>query len=202
MSRIFFIILLCGSLTTTGCSPNNAIREKEIKSKNVIIPEKIIQNKPVTTLLDNRYDFTYLENLPEDKLVEYNRFIQSGNTNHLIEFTPEQIVMVFMNLVFNHNVDRIYDITYNDGNLPSLEIFINEYREYLSPQLEDNYLKFRFYDAIRVDENTKKEEELAVVIEISYGTSKHSVAYALKKEKNIWKMRLYNIVEQSKKEED
>ncbi|BAU28800.1 hypothetical protein DFP93_13139 [Aneurinibacillus soli] len=99
MKRVFLIISLSVFLITTGCTPINKISEKEMKSETEISPIKIVENSPVTTHIDNKCDFTYLEGLPEDKLKKYNLFLKDGNTDHLTDFTPEQIVLLYMNLV-------------------------------------------------------------------------------------------------------
>lgn len=151
--------------------------------------------------IENKYEFTYLEDLQEEKLEKYGQFLNDGNTNHLIDFTPEQIVLIYMNLVMNDNFDRIYALTYDEGQLPSLDVFKDEYTMFLSNGLKDNYLQYRFYDSIKIDENSKIEDDIAtVVITIGFGSTRQSVAYGLKKEENIWKMGLYHLIEDSKKD--
>jgi hypothetical protein len=147
----------------------------------------------------NRHDeFTYLEDLPNDKMEKYNGFLKDGDVNHLIEFTPEQIVLIFMNLIYDHNVERLYALLYDNGKLPSLEQFKDEYH-YYSSIFDDEYLKYRFYDSISAVEETKKPEEMAVKINMVYGSTTHSVAYGLRKEKNVWKMDFYHLVEKFNK---
>lgn len=199
MKRIFLIVLLGVFLIATGCTSVNTINDKEKKIENEISLTKIIKNSPVTPIIDNKYDFTYLEELPEDKVERYNFFLEDGNTNHLTDFTPEQIVLIYMNLVLENKVDKLYALTYDNGQLPSLDKFINEYDQYLSPYLNEDYLKYRFYDSIAVDKETRKKEELVVKIKIIYGITTQGVTYGLKKDNNVWKMDLYHLVEESKR---
>ena len=196
MNRINLIIFMVISLITAGCTLTD---KKAMQNENEIRSIKIGDNSRLTPSIDNKYEFTYLEALPVDKLEKYNLFLKDGNTNHLIDFMPKQIVLICMNLVLKHDVDKIYALTYNNGQLPSLDIFTIEYDKYLSPHLEEDYLKYRFYDSITVDEETRKPEELTVLIKISYGNTTQSVAYGLKKDGDVWKMGLYHLVEDAKK---
>ena len=193
----FFLVLIGVSFITTGCSANT-ISDKGDKLKNDISSIKANENSPVIPIVDNDYDFTYLEKLPVEKLEKYNLFLEDGNTNHLTDFKPEQIVLIYMNLVLEHNVDQLYALTYDNGQLPSLDIFSNEYDHYLSPFLNDDYLTYRYYDAISVDGGTRKKDELVVKVDIMYGTTTQGITYNLKKDNDVWKMDLYHLVEEQK----
>jgi hypothetical protein len=197
LKRFFSVVLIGVSLITTGCSVTT-ISDKGEKPKKEIGSLKTNENSPVTPIIDNKYDFTYLEKLPVEKLEKYNLFLEDGNTNHLTDFKPEQIVLIYMNLVLKHNVDKLYALTYDNGQLPSLDIFINEYDYYLSPLLNDDYLTYRFYDAISVDKATRKKDELVVKMDIMYGTTTQGITYNLKKDNDVWKMDLYHLVEEQK----
>jgi hypothetical protein len=197
--RLFFIILLAFPLIITGCIPANTFGEKEKKIENEKNSILIVENRSATKLIDSNNEFTYLEDLTMDKLDKFNLFLEDGNINHLTDFTPEQTVLIFMNLILNNKEDRIYSLTYDNNHLPSRDTFTNEYREYLSHKLDEDYLKYRFYDSIEVNEETRKKEELVVQITIIFGTKTHIVAYGLKREENVWKIDLYHSIEELKK---
>jgi hypothetical protein len=164
---------------------------------------EISKAKPITyTPFTKKSEFTYLEELADDKIEKYNQFLEDGYLHHLTEFKPEEIVLVFMNLVFNHHVERIYALTYNNGQLPTPEIFKDEYSRYLANLLEQDYLRFRFYDSINVAEGTSRKEDITVQLNIQFGTITHILAYGLKKEENIWKMDIYPWLEKLKSERD
>lgn len=74
MRLIFSIVLLSVSLTLIGCTPVNSISEKEIKSEKKISPIKNIESTTSVSLIDNKDDFTYLEELSENELEKYNLF--------------------------------------------------------------------------------------------------------------------------------
>lgn len=94
--------------------------------------------------IDRRYDFTYLEDLPDDKLEKYHMFLNNGDTNSLRDFTPEEIVLIHMNLVFEHNTSKLFALTYDGGQLPPFEQFNTEYNQYLSHNFIGDYLKYRY----------------------------------------------------------
>ncbi|WCN36343.1 hypothetical protein [Aneurinibacillus uraniidurans] len=199
MKRIVPIMLSSVFLLTTGCTPVNKTNDKEIKSETKDSQKKSDKNSSVNTSVDRKHDFTYLEQLPKDKLETYNQFLEDGNLDHLTDFTPEQIVLLYMNLVLKHETDKIYALTYNNGQLPSLDRFKDEYDHYLSEYLNEDYLAYRFYDSISVDEETRKKDSLVVQIKITYGTTTRVVNYGLKREQNVWKLDLYHLVKDSKK---
>lgn len=199
-----FIVLLGVSLITTACSPTNEIIIKEKEIEKNAKSSKDIKSSPVTATIDKEYEFTYLEDLPMDKLEKYNLFLEDENINHLIDFTPEQIVLIYMNLVLREEVDKIFVLTADNGQLPTLDIFRDEYHRYLSSNLHEDYLKYRFYDSIAIDHETKINDQDIVVVkmEIIYGSVSQGITYALLKENNVWKMDLYHIVDTAKKKND
>jgi hypothetical protein len=97
--RLFFIILLAFPLIITGCIPANTFGEKEKKIENEKNSILIVENRSATKLIDSNNEFTYLEDLTMDKLDKFNLFLEDGNINHLTDFTPEQTVLIFMNLI-------------------------------------------------------------------------------------------------------
>lgn len=198
MKRIFPIVLFSLSLITTGCTSVHPLSDKEEKSKHESNPATTTETIPAKSIVDNKYEFTYLEKLPVDKIEKYNLFLEDGSTNHLTDFTPDQIVLIYMNLVLKHEVRKIYALTYNNGQLPSLDTFSNEYERYLHNDLDEDYLMYRFYDSIGIE--TKTKDVQVVKLEISYGSTIRGITYALLKEDNVWKMDLYHLIKKAKKE--
>lgn len=47
-----------------------------------------------------------------------------------------------MNLVLAHNIDRIYALTYDNGQLSFFDVFINQYYEHLSQHLKEDYMNY------------------------------------------------------------
>ncbi|MFJ7736627.1 hypothetical protein ACIQ2D_09805 [Lysinibacillus sp. NPDC097287] len=153
---------------------------------------------PVASKIDRDYDFTYLEDLPSDKLEKYQEFLENEKTSSLIGFTPEEIVLIHMNLVFEHNIGKLYAIIYDGGQLPPLEQFKNEYDQYLSHDFMDDYLIYRFYDSITIHQETSTENITIVQMDNRIGSSKYVKAFALVKENDIWKIDVYPLIEDLK----
>ena len=153
---------------------------------------------PNTSKVDRDYDFTYLEDLPSDKLEKYQEFLVKEETSSLIGFTPEEMVLIHFNLVFEHNISKLYTIIYDGGQLPPLEQFIDEYDQYLSHDFMDDYLIYRFYDSISIQQETSTENITIVQMDNTIGSSKYVKTYALVKENDIWKMDVYHLIEDLK----
>ncbi|CAM5215571.1 hypothetical protein UACE39S_02499 [Ureibacillus acetophenoni] len=135
-------------------------------------------------------DFTYLEELSEEKVEIYKEFLQNGNIGVLSDFTPEEILLIYMNLVYEHNVDKLYLLTYNGGEFPTVDAFIEKFLEKYSWELDQTYLLFRNYDEIAINDATN-EEVTIVHFKISLGKRTHFQTFPLKKEDGIWKLSIY-----------
>ncbi|TQR15602.1 hypothetical protein [Psychrobacillus soli] len=189
MTRLI-LFLLGVSLVITGCTPDNSVSEQE----GVLI--KAEENNQATPIIDRQYDFTYLEELPSDKLDSYNDYLLNGSINSLSDFTPEEMILIYMNLILEHKIDRLYALTYNGGQLPSVELFNDEYMKYLSSNLEEAYLMYRFYDAISINEQSSTEDVIIVQLEIIFGSKRYIKTYPLKQEDGIWKVAIYQSLKQ------
>ncbi|KOP69797.1 hypothetical protein AMS59_22790 [Lysinibacillus sp. FJAT-14745] len=148
--------------------------------------------------MDKHYDFTYLEKLSEEKRALYEDFLSKGNMNSLKTFTPEEMVLIMMNLVFKHNFDKLYAITYNNNELPDKETFIDEYINYLLDEQIQDYLMYRYYDNISLNKETSTESIAIVHLEIIFGSSHYLKVFALLKEDGMWKVDLYNYMQEKK----
>ncbi|KOS69777.1 hypothetical protein AEA09_07445 [Lysinibacillus contaminans] len=145
--------------------------------------------------IDRQYDFSYLEDLPNDKLEKYHEFLNNGDTKSLKDFTPEEIVLIHMNLVFEHNTSKLYALTYDGGKLPPFEQFNTEYNQYLSADFIQDYLMFRYYDSISVNLKESTQDLKIVQLEIIFGSNTYGITFALKQENGIWKIDVYHLVE-------
>lgn len=198
-SICFLSLLLL--FTLVGCTPTNeteALKQRTVELEN--------ENNELRSELDKLQndeaveDFTYLEGLTEDEFEQYSNFLQSGDSRQLNDFSPEKIVLIFLELVMEHNDDRIYALTYDHGNLPSLETFKEEYNQYLAYDYELDYLSFRYYDEVYVDEAASDEDFKAVRLSISFGSQTFIKVFPLRKDNKSWKMDNYHLVEEAKLE--
>ncbi|KMY33260.1 hypothetical protein ACZ11_09540 [Lysinibacillus xylanilyticus] len=148
--------------------------------------------------MDRNYDFTYLEELTEEKRKLYEEFLSNGNINSLKTFTPEEMVLIMMNLIFENNFDKLYAITYNNNELPDKQTFIAEYIDYLLDEDIQNYLMYRYYDRISLDKDSSTESIAIVHLEIIFGSAHYLRVYPILKEDGMWKVDLYNYMKEKK----
>ena len=177
----------------------------EVKTKSgesTVVTSHTIQHveesKSTTPVIDRNYDFTYLEDLTEEKRKLYEEFLSNGNINSLKTFTPEEMVLIMMNLIFENNFDKLYAITYNNNELPDKQTFIAEYIDYLLGEDIQNYLMYRYYDRISLDKDSSTESIAIVHLEIIFGSAHYLKVYPILKEDGMWKVDLYNYMKEKK----
>jgi hypothetical protein len=144
---------------------------------------------------DHTQDFSYLKMLPNERIKQYELFVSDKDSRHLQSFSPEEILLIYIHASDKGDVEVIYALSYDNGVLPDLITFRNEYNKYLSKSAQDMVLKFRYYDSIKVNEDTVKLNEVGVEISVSTESSRETTLYGLKKEEDIWKMDIYQQIE-------
>ncbi|WP_427110468.1 hypothetical protein [Lysinibacillus xylanilyticus] len=183
------ILIACSDVTTKS-------GESTAVSSNTI--QHVEESKSTTPVIDRNYDFTYLEEMTEEKRKLYDEFLSNGNINSLKTFTPEEMVLIMMNLIFENNFDKLYAITYNNNELPDKQTFIAEYIDYLLDEDIQNYLMYRYYDRISLDKDSSTESIAIVHLEIIFGSAHYRKIYPLLKEDGMWKVDLYNYMKEKK----
>jgi len=187
------VLIACSEVNTnTGESPESTA----VSSNHSVQHEE--NSKSTPPIFDRQYDFTYLEELPKEKRALYEEFLSSGNTNSLKDFTPEEIVLIMMNLIFENNFDKLYAITYNHNELPDKDTFIAEYIDLLLNEDIQNYLMYRYYDNIALNKDSSTENIAIVQLEIIFGSAHYLRNYALLKEDGMWKVDIYNYMKEKK----
>ncbi|MEG0385686.1 MAG: hypothetical protein RR642_13115 [Solibacillus sp.] len=169
------------SIILFGCTDNKEIDSK-IEEVNYSI-EASLKEK-----------FTYLEDLNEEKRSAYDEFLESGSLTHLIDFTPEEMVLIHMNLVMNQEFDKIYKITYNGGQIDSSTTFVQEYIETVLSRFEQDFLMYRHYDSISTIDDESNADLKTVKMQITLGSSTYGITFAMLKEDGIWKMDYYHLI--------
>ncbi|MCG7346103.1 bZIP transcription factor [Sporosarcina sp. ACRSL] len=206
MQRSWFITSLLVLLIASGCTPDNT----EIEALEQKVHQLEGENRKLKTDLENTEreydkdrkieDFTYLEELSDSEIEKYIAFLKDAKITHLKDISQEHIVLIFMNLIKENEVDNIFALTYDNGNLPSKEVFISEYNDYLAYDLEQEYLKYRYYDSVSVYEESQKDNLTTVGLTISFGSSSQTSVYALKKDQDVWEMDIYHLIELKKED--
>ncbi|MGM0522904.1 MAG: hypothetical protein ACQER2_02515 [Bacillota bacterium] len=150
--------------------------EETVKEKQMIIEQ-------------HEADFSYLSDLSEAELEAYKLFREEKDTEHLSQFSPEKIVLIYYHSVVIGDIDAIYTLTYNDGTLPDLVTFQQTYtKEGLLMKDLNSAATFRYYHSIEVREEDQTDKDAFVEMRISYGKFNKSIIYGLEKESGIWKM--------------
>ncbi len=184
------LILIACSDVTTKSGESTAVSSHTI--------QHVEESKSTTPVIDRNYDFTYLEELTEEKRKLYEEFLNNGNITSLKPFTPEEMVLIMMNLIFENNFDKLYVITYNNNELPDKQTFIAEYIDYLLDEDIQNYLMYRYYDRISLDKDSSTESIAIVHLEIIFGSAHYRKIYPILKEDGMWKVDLYNYMKEKK----
>ncbi|GAB0168126.1 hypothetical protein LSPCS325_15630 [Lysinibacillus sp. CTST325] len=193
-------IMIVSSLMLLACSEEKTKAGESSESTVVTTHsvQHVEESKQTPPTIDKHYDFTYLEKLLEEKRALYEDFLKKGNINSLKTFTPEEMVLIMMNSIFEHNFDKLYAITYNNNELPDKETFKAEYIDYLLDEDIQNYLMYRYYDSISLNKESSTESIAIVQLEIIFGSSHYLKTYALLKEDGMWKVDLYNYIKEKK----
>ncbi|MGE7691364.1 hypothetical protein ACQKMI_19405 [Lysinibacillus sp. NPDC097214] len=160
--------------------------------------QHVEDSKSTPPVIDRDYDFTYLEELSKEKRDLYEEFLSNENINSLKTFTPEEMVLIMMNLILEHNFEKLYAITYNNNELPDKQTFIDEYINYLLDEQIQDYLIYRYYNDISLDKETSTESIAIVQLDIIFGSSHYRKIFALLKEDGMWKVDLYNYIKEKK----
>ncbi|WP_422659975.1 hypothetical protein ACK8P5_05495 [Paenibacillus sp. EC2-1] len=180
----------------SACSSGNT--DKTIRSEAPVkVLEKVQVNKssnhdintsPVEEYVEK---FSYLKQLSLEKQEAFTRFKSDRNLQDLYNFTPEDMVLVYLYCLSIGDPDLIYKITYNGGQLPDQDKFRKDYFENTMNDDSETALHYRYYDSLKVDESTAEENKVTVLITISLETMTHSMALGLQKEDQVWKLDIY-----------
>ncbi|WP_151208717.1 hypothetical protein [Paenibacillus yonginensis] len=139
--------------------------------------------------------FSYLKQLSLEKQEAFARFKSERNLQELYEFTPEDMVLVYLYCLSIGDPDLIYEITFNGGQLPDRDKFRKDYFEYVMNYDSETAVHYRYYDSIKVDESTAKEKQVTVLITVSIETTTHTMALGLQREDQVWKLDIYPLIQ-------
>ncbi len=138
--------------------------------------------------------FSYIKQLSLEKQEAFNRFKSERNLQELYDFTPEDMVLIYLYCISVGDPELIYEITFNGGQLPDRDKFRNDYFEYALKYDSETAIHYRYYDSIKVDESTAEENKITVLITVSIETMTHSLALGLQKEDQVWKLDIYQSI--------
>ncbi|WNF38334.1 hypothetical protein RJD24_07890 [Bacillaceae bacterium IKA-2] len=198
MVRLFiYIMVVILSSSVIGCVQGNRDINEEQDKENPI--EEQNKENPISVEEEKSnkvMEFSYIEALPEERIKEYELFANEKDSSHLENFSPEQIVLVYIHSAIIDDIEGIYTITNNDGTLPEFEVFKTEYyKSHYMYQDLDLALRFRYYHTIETQE--ENEDIQLVTMKVSIGTFTDSVMFKLEKDNNVWKMEIYPFILQN-----
>lgn len=195
MKRLSMVLLtLIAALQLTGCRDQGSA--ENINSQN----SSSMMEASLNESTSKEVVFSYLEQLTLDKQEVFELFRTERDLELLSDFTPEDMVIVYLHCSSINDPDLLYAITYNGGMLPDQETFRNEYFEYALTDSSDTAVRYRYYDSIEAEPETTEDDTRTVHVTVSVGTITNSMALGLQKEDNIWKLDIYHLIEDYKKQ--
>ncbi|MCC5911670.1 MAG: hypothetical protein JJT76_14690 [Clostridiaceae bacterium] len=190
--NVIFIILATSLLLIMGCT---TINNDEVQENNNN-QDSVEKNEEVEKInKDNGEEFSYLNNLSEEALQTYATFYKDKDIKHLKYFPPEKIKLIYIHSVVIDDIEAIYALTYNNGELPNFSVFKRKYYDNLLKSNLEMALEFRHYDSIEVMENTEENGQVGVAMKASIGNFTASVLSSLKKDSDGWKMDILHLLE-------
>ncbi|MDX8365523.1 hypothetical protein [Cytobacillus sp. IB215665] len=124
---VFLMVII---LFLTGCNNeiNSLIETQEQLNEKVVEANKIIKEQQ-RVINELNKEFSYLKDLSETELDAYELFVQDKNMRHLLGFSPENIVLIYLHSVVIDDIEAIYSLTFDDGALPDFSTFKQKYKE-------------------------------------------------------------------------
>lgn len=195
---IIAVIVTLLVLLVSGCNSKTALIEEQ-QNKITHLYEKIaeLENTIETQQsLIKKYSqpFSYLDHFTQEQLDAFERFMEQKDVRQLSSFTPEEMVLLYYHLVVNDEIEAIYLITYNNGALPDLTTFRqNFYTEGLHTREMETALDFRNYNSIQIKEESKTDTAVNVEMSVKLGIFRASILLGLKKEDEVWKIDILHL---------
>lgn len=200
MKQLMSVILTVFILFLSGCNNNDTLIEEQQKQlkelENQIADLKEIVKEQEKVINNQNKEFSYLRDFTKEEIESYEQFVKDKNPQHLLGFSPEKILLIYYHSVVLGDVEAIYYLTYDDGTLPDLSTFREKYyKEGLSKSEQESTVDYRYYNSIKVKEDTKTENEVVVEMNVSLGIFQATIVYGLKKQNDIWKMDILHLME-------
>ncbi|MCH1627879.1 hypothetical protein [Fredinandcohnia quinoae] len=192
---IVMLIIFC----MAGCDRNdNVIKEQQdqiIELEDRIVVLEDILNEKQKIINNQNKEFSYLNGFTKEELEAYELFSKAKDTQYLIGLSPVKIVLIYYHSVVIDDVEAIYSLIYDDGTLPDQSTFRQKYyKGSLSKYDLENTIDFRYYNSIKMREDNKTENTVAVEMSVIFGQFQATNLYELKKENEIWKMNILHLM--------
>lgn len=191
------LCLLSGLLLLVACQSNSdsEVGDTTHAAYQAEIEELERDNaalKASITQLQKPQAFSYLEQLPEDKRGLYQQFLETEALTHLTNFSPEEMLLVFLHSVATGADRAVYLISYDDGSLPNEAEFQELYHQDFYKEHLDVALDFRYYHTLAVEERQSTKTMKLVKMDVSFELFSASIFYGFKAQDQLWKIDLFN----------
>lgn len=150
------------------------------------------ERKSVEEIGESR--FSYLEQLPLSKQEAFIRFKDERDYRELFDFSPEDMIAVYLHCIALGDPDLLYEIVYDGGALPDRDTFRKEYYTYAANYDAETAVHYRYYDTIATDASTANEHEATVLVTARVGIIADTLALGLRQEDRIWKPDIYHLI--------
>ncbi|ARK30459.1 hypothetical protein [Halalkalibacter krulwichiae] len=149
---------------------------------------------------DKEVHFSYLEELSEAELKQYQQFTYNNNAEHLKGLSPEKIVLIYMHLIVTNNIELIYWLTASSQLQLDIDQFQQDYDQYLHQLNTDMAIRLRYYNDLATKSDLKKKHSAQVEMSVTIESYTYTVLHELKSEEDVWKMDLIPVMEYLKNE--
>lgn len=198
----------------SGCSAaeNNAeetadseVLQATLSEQEEKIAEQVSKIEALESELDDKdekinnlsRDFTYLSAFSVAEEESYQRFLETDDTRHLTNLSPEKITLLYYHALTENDLETLYTLTYDNGSLRSFDEFKQLYHDSgFRMKAKDSTVRYRDYDSIQSRDDDRTEEYVTVEIKGHFRTYGFSTLYGLKKEDGIWKMDILDLMDQ------
>jgi len=157
-----------------------------------------VNEKNESAEVDNADRFSYLEELPLEKQEALSKFVEERDIQHLYDFSPVDMAIVYLYCLSLSDPYLLYAITYDAGLLPDQDTFREEYFEYAANHDSDIAVHYRHYDSIEAHEDPVEANKVTVLVKAGVGIITHSLALGLQKEDRLWKLDIYHVIKSYK----
>ena len=160
----------------------------DAQSSTIDVLESEIEEKD-RSIKELSQEFSYLETFTTEEMTAYEQFLETREVSYLKNYSPENMMLLYFHSIVENDLETLHQLTYDNGSLPDIDVFKQAYLEEGDViSAKDSVLQYRDYDFIKVKEEHRTDDYVAVEIKGSYGTYGFITIYGLKKDEGIWKM--------------
>lgn len=198
MNKRVLIYLSLMLVFLTGCSAANTPADSSNEEIEALTKEIDTLNQQLAkfeTLSKESEAFSYLNDLTDQELHQYQLFLKERDIDYLKDFSPEKVVLLYFESIVTDDMETIYAITYDGGRLSDYSDFTEQfYTSSLSHDEHESVLDFRYYDAITLKEENETGDQVIVEISVSIASFQSVRWLELQKENNQWKIVLQHLL--------